>query len=69
MALSSHLTFFSWVLISDIKTCWTLRKQEFSFNKKNFVIYNLHNISFVVLYILFTIKNFLWYIYLVDCFC
>ena len=63
VTMSFHLTFFS---ILGVDFCHQnfgpLENKKFSFNKKILVIYNLHNISFVVLYILFTIKNFLWYI-------
>lgn len=64
MALSSRLTFFSWVLISDIKTCWTLGKQEFSFNKKKLcdlqfaqyffccTLYLVYNKEFPLVYLL-----------------
>lgn len=60
--MSFHLTFFSILGIDFCHQNFGPLENKKELLIKILVIYSLHNISFVVLYILFTIKNFLWYI-------
>lgn len=60
--MSFHLTFFSILGIDFCHQNFGPLENKKELLIKILVIHSLHNISFVVLYILFTIKNFLWYI-------